>query len=393
MKILCAFGRYNYGDSSRGESPEYASFIPAFINLGHDVKHFETWDRSAYKDLANLNVALIEEVDAFKPDIFFSVQMNYEIWLETLYILKARCDLATISWATDDSWKYKQVSRFIGHGYDAMATTYDYIVDLYKADCIEHVILTQWAANSNKLQAPNSARKCKYLVSFIGSAYGSRRKLVNALRARGIQVICFGYGWPNGPVDADKIAQIVRDSVISLNFANSYGENQIKARVFEVTGAGGFLMTEFAKAIDLFFEPGKEIIVYHSFNDLVTKINYFLSHHEERDAIAKAGFIRTVRDHTYEIRLAALIEHTLRAKKNRVSDSAPLPIHDLVSHYSIGPFLKLVRYILTFLGKLLFGSHRGPRAARRLIYELSWRLCGHHTYTVRGLPGRMYPHD
>ena len=39
---------------------------------------------------------------------------------------------------------------------------------------------------------------------------------------------------------------------------------------------------------------------------------------------------------------------------------------------------------------LVFGRQRGARAARRLVYELSWRLGGAATYGAGGLPGRLF---
>ena len=54
MKIFCAMGQYQYGDPSRGIGTEYAAFIPALRNLGHQVEHFEIWNREAYVDLAEL---------------------------------------------------------------------------------------------------------------------------------------------------------------------------------------------------------------------------------------------------------------------------------------------------------------------------------------------------
>jgi spore maturation protein CgeB len=39
---------------------------------------------------------------------------------------------------------------------------------------------------------------------------------------------------------------------------------------------------------------------------------------------------------------------------------------------------------------LVFGKGRGARAARRFVYELSWRLAGATTYRARGLPGRLF---
>ncbi len=87
-------------------------------------------------------------------------------------------------------------------------------------------------------------------------------RCIARLNEYGIGVSCFGYGWPSGSLAAEKIPQIMRKSIISLNFANSRGQNQIKARTFEVPGAGGFLLTEYAPGLEKFYSIGKEIDVF-----------------------------------------------------------------------------------------------------------------------------------
>jgi len=173
LKILCALGEHNYGDSKRGESLEHSAFIPALQNLGHEVMMVETWNRLTYPDLAALNEALLNAVEVFRPDILLTVQINYEIWLETLDLIRTRGDVVTLSWATDDSWKYREVSRFIAGSYDAMATTYEHVLSQYHADGFHNVQATQWAAISGQLQEPQNADACKYPVSFIGTAHGN----------------------------------------------------------------------------------------------------------------------------------------------------------------------------------------------------------------------------
>jgi spore maturation protein CgeB len=393
LKILCAFGEHNYGDAARGEGPEHAAFLPALRNLGHEVRLLETWNRSAYSDLAALNTALLNAVEAFRPDLLLTVQMNYEIWLETLELIRARGDVITLSWATDDSWKYREVSRFIAGSYDAMATTYEHVVRQYHADGYDHVFVTQWAAVSDLLQEPLNAERCRYPVSFVGTAHGQRAQWVEFLRAHGIDVVCFGYGWPNGPVAAQDIRRIIRESQISLNFANSRGENQIKSRMFEVPGAGGFLLTESARSLERFYRPGHEIAVYDGLEDLMAKINHYLANPHERDRLAKAGFKRTREEHTYEQRFMALLNFALST-----SQIAPHPIptssfEEAVADYRLTPFLRILRDALKQIGVLAHGKERGPRAARRLVYELSWRLAGRQTFTAKGWPGRMFPHD
>jgi spore maturation protein CgeB len=47
--------------------------------------------------------------------------------------------------------------------------------------------------------------------------------------------------------------------------------------------------------------------------------------------------------------------------------------------------------LIVACGILLFGKKKGPRAARRLVYEISWRIFREKTYSASGLPGRMFP--
>ena len=393
MKILCVFGKYQYGDPSRGIGTEYTAFLPALKSLGHEVVHFESWDRSCYQDYAELNKALLETVEREKPDVLLSVQMNYEIWLETLQIIKARGDLVTICWTTDDSWKYMEVSRFIGGSYHAMTTTYPQALPKYHNDGISHVFLTQWAANAEMLQEPLPASSCRYLVSFIGAAHGDRKERISELKSFGLDVSCFGQGWPASSINADEIPRIMRESVINLNFTNSKGQNQIKARTFEVPGAGGFLLTEDAPGLEKFYIVGKEIEVFHGMKNLFEKAKYYLAHPDKRDIIARAGYERTKREHIYDIRIKAVLDFALEAKAAWVSNGnyePPLSFEAACRRHHLGLRLKVLRSFLMAGSRFIWGEARGSRAARRLVFELSWRLAGAHTYSAAGWPGRMF---
>lgn len=396
MKILCVFGQYQYGDPSRGQGTEYANFISAFKNLGHEVVHFESWDRSKYRDFSDLNYRLIETVERERPDIMLTVQKSYEIWIETLEIIKKRGDVATICWTTDDSWKYKECSRFIGKYYHAITTTYENKIAEYHKDHIYNVLLTQWAANTDYLKEPLPAAKCRYPITFIGAAHGNRKKRIRQLRELGLEIRCFGYGWPDGSVDTAEMNEIIRNSVISLNFANSKGDNQVKARTFEVPGAGGFLLTEHAAGLEHYYLPDKEIVTFSSTYELIEKVKYYLHHPQERDIIAKAGHTRTCMEHTYDLRMQELINFAIKAKNQTVNispnngtDHEKL-FEEACRKYKQGGPKKVISKILCFFAVLIWGKQRGPRAARRLIYEISWRIVGEKTYSAAGWPGRYF---
>ena len=390
MKVLCVFGQYQYGDPQRGEGVEYTAFIPALRRLGHEVRLFDSWRRDRFADFADLNQSLLNEVESFRPDVIFTVQMEYELWTETLDCIRSRGDVATISWAADDSWKYREVSRYIGPSYHAMTTTYSNMLPRYHADGISEVLVTQWAAAANSLAEPLPAAECRYQVSFVGAAHGDRRERVERLRKAGIDVECFGHGWQHGPVDAETYARIFRESVISLNFANSRGRDQLKARCFEVPGAGGFLLTTMVEGLEQYYRPNDEVAVVSGEDELPGRIRYFLEHPAERDRIALAGFRRTVAEHTYDHRMRQLLEFAIvardRAQRPRSTDLARA-----VEIYRSGRFLRLLRFTLQPIAQLVYGRERGIRAARRLVFEISWRLVGRHTFSAAGWPGRMFP--
>ena len=47
---------------------------------------------------------------------------------------------------------------------------------------------------------------------------------------------------------------------------------------------------------------------YRSTDDLIEKIRYYLAHPEERERIARAGYERTMREHTAEKRFGAIFK-------------------------------------------------------------------------------------
>ena len=118
----------------------------------------------------------------------------------------------------------------------------------------------------------------------------------------------------NGTISAEDIPKIFNDSIISLNFANSNGENQIKARVFEVTGSGGFLLTEDAKNLNKVF-MNDEIVIYENIEDCAKKIKYFLQNFKKREEIVKKSFEKISKNYTYANKLHEILEKVDKIKK------------------------------------------------------------------------------
>ena len=91
---------------------------------------------------------------------------------------------------------------------------------------------------------------------------------------------------------------------IKINLKNFFRENQkqIKGRFFEITGCGGFLLTEYAPFLEEYFDIDKDIVVFKNYDDLQYKIKYYLNNEALRNKIAKNAQKKVLSIHTYHKR-------------------------------------------------------------------------------------------
>lgn len=105
-----------------------------------------------------------------------------------------------------------------------------------------------------------------------------------------------------------EMPKIFHYSKINLNPTAKGIRSGISQRVWDVLGAGGFLLCNAQEEVLQAFKPGVELEVYHSLEELTEKAAYYLSHFKERERIAQQGLYRVEKYHTYEKRIAKLLE-------------------------------------------------------------------------------------
>lgn len=96
-------------------------------------------------------------------------------------------------------------------------------------------------------------------------------------------------------------------SKVTLNHHGDIGPYANNLRLFEATGVGALLITDWKPNLAEYFEVGTEVIAYRDAADCVKQIRHYLEHEDERAAIAKAGQRRTLRDHTWASRMKDLV--------------------------------------------------------------------------------------
>lgn len=86
-----------------------------------------------------------------------------------------------------------------------------------------------------------------------------------------------------------KMPDIFRKTKINLNITLRSITSGVPLRVFDILGAGGFCLTNYQDGIREHFEDGKDLVVFTDREDMMEKIQYYLSHEEERKKIAMQG--------------------------------------------------------------------------------------------------------
>ena len=79
-------------------------------------------------------------------------------------------------------------------------------------------------------------------------------------------------------------------------------------RIFDIMGAGGFLLSNYQSEIPELFEIGKELAVYESQEDMLNQIAYYLEHDDIRQEIAKNGQEKVKNLYSYKTRLEKILE-------------------------------------------------------------------------------------
>lgn len=110
------------------------------------------------------------------------------------------------------------------------------------------------------------------------------------------------------PVGGNEAMRIYAHSKINLNLSIKGMEGATPQRVMDITGAGGFAITNYCEETLELFEEDKEIVTYKSPEELLEKVDYYLAHDEERKKIARAGYEKTLNCYTYDRKLTQLMK-------------------------------------------------------------------------------------
>jgi spore maturation protein CgeB len=372
MRILYAAMKYDYGKPEQGFSFEHYNFYHALLSMGHDILYFDYMTLMQQHGRDGMNRRLKEVVKLEKPDLLFAVLFTDQFDPVVLRELTGTClptlnwfcddhwrfDNYSCDWAPCFKWVITTAAsalpKYASLGYcNVIKSQWGCNDALYRKMNLplQYDVSFIGQPHGNRRQVIHALRKAGINVHVWGGGWESGRlaqdEMIRVFNQSRINLNLSNASKPTGaslPVippaarPSDAVRSRLSRSLDMLPFGSQMKamgkdwfsglrgsriipaesepadmpdvqySDQIKGRNFEVPGCGGFLLTGMAENLGEYFEIGKEVVCFDDRHDLIEKVRYYLKHEDERAVIAKAGYKRTLREHTYAHRFSEIFD-------------------------------------------------------------------------------------
>lgn len=261
----------------------------------------QTKARLPWLEDARRSRGIVEVARQVRPD-YLLVVSTFHYPKNVLDRLRDECGVKkTIGWCVEGpTWI---------HDPNQEADLYDHYFCIHRSGITHPGVcyLPAVGLDSTAYSRLDGERKTHELV-FVGRHKARRVDWLSPLRDMGLEV--YGPGWESSELARSRVApgifgddlnRLYNRSKIVLNVsAWSNSElNCLNLRILDVPATGSMLLTDYAPDIEEYLQPGHEVVIAHSPEEMREKALYYLAHYAQREKIARAGWERVQQLETY----------------------------------------------------------------------------------------------
>lgn len=301
----------------------------ALVEMGHTAIGLPQEAREAYWSLPryamrvlserlrgdrppNDEIALVRLARSARPD--FVLGLTWDLHNETLDELGRLCPGRRVMWWGDPPANNRRWG-VLSPGWDRVYVKDPDLVGKLKlagqdAALMHEAMNPRW----HRVIAPQANNN----VVIAGNYYAFRQALIVRLARDGVAFELYGAAPPRWSTPEVK-ARFSGKYVVREEKSRAFGEglaclntfslaegNSMNCRAFEIAGAGGLQLIERRPILEECFEPGKEVLAFTEYAELLDFIRRARSRPEEMKVIRAAGAKRALADHTYRHRLSRI---------------------------------------------------------------------------------------
>jgi hypothetical protein len=247
------------------------------------------------------NLIKEKEIDV----LIFATGIDFEIHLNFLKSL--RDDVLIVFYFGDDIFSFDVHYKYLAQCGDLVLT--NIVFARYKYEELGIPAHFFPPAFDTSMYYPREDIERNIDVSFIGYVGNrkGRKTYLDYLEASGINLEIWGVGTANGPASQEKKMEIYCRSKINLDLTGipAYSVYTLnhpvhqrirhpKGRCFEIAHTKSFLLSEYAPGMEAYLEPQKEIDVFHTKEEMLEKVQFYLNHPEQRELFASRAYQRAI---------------------------------------------------------------------------------------------------
>ena len=200
---------------------------------------------------------------------------------------------------------YEPTTSKIARNFDVLYTVVSQYVERYRQLGVKAYYLPM-ATNPLFFHPVPERPEYKCEVLFLGAVHSDRVEPVKAL-VEHFDTHVHGENWGKYGIqnrrllEGDDSLSALSSAKLAVIFSKTVsGFQGVKVGILDFLSAGCLVVTDYIPTLDYYFTVGREIIVFHDIQDMIEKINYYLNHPEEADAICKAGRNRVINNYTWD---------------------------------------------------------------------------------------------
>src|SRR5688500_7434174 len=340
-----------------GAATYYRGIVRALHNRGHRVTFYESdaFDRQKHRDIPDPDYAKVvvysargtDEVqrcldEARSADLIVKASGNgvFDELLEAEVLERKTSRNLVAFWDVDAPVTLDRVQQNPTDAFNALIPRYDLIltygggepvVAAYRAQGARECVPIYNALDPTTHHPVKPDTRFNADLGFLGNRLPDREARVEAFFLKAAQLLprhtfmLGGSGWQDKPMPPNvkyvghvytrdhnafnctprAVLNVNRESMARYGFSPA-------TRVFEAAGAGACLITDSFVGVELFLEPGKEILVARDGDEVASHLASLTDGRSK--AIGTAALHRVLAEHTYDHR-AALLEDVLNANR------------------------------------------------------------------------------
>jgi spore maturation protein CgeB len=328
-----------------GAATYYRGIIRALHARGYDVTFYEpdAYERQQHRDIPDPDWARVVVYDATDAGVSRALEDGctadivvkasgvgiFDELLEAAVLAQRRADALTIFWDVDAAATLDRVQQNAGDPFRALIPCYDLIltygggdpvVQAYTACGARLCVPIYNALDPDTHHPVDRDPRFRAHLGFLGNRLPDREARVEefflraATQLHGRRFVIGGNGWGDKPMPENvkyvghvftrdhnafnctplALLNISRESMARYGFSPA-------TRVFEAAGAGACLITDAWEGIEMFLEPGTEVLVANNGDEVATLVEE-LTPARARE-VGAAALARVLGEHTYTHRV------------------------------------------------------------------------------------------